>query len=251
MGSRGGAGRREKKPRVRTRPRPVPDKDGSPLWVSGSSGPGQPGWQSTERTQAGTVVLRGQERPLLLPGWLFRGTRGRILAVRGPRLGLSCPRDHFPSPRWHRTSYGEVPALPAPRFPLLALQIPGWGQGAGVSQWRPFRALRGRLLEMENVSPQPYLGWKQLSPPHTLCSPCLCRKRQASPPRLVCCFFFSLCVAWLSTETRGRCSSAGTKRAPCWSGRPGSSTLLPPSPIKTTLRILYASLCRAPRIHTF
>lgn len=121
--------------------------------------------------------------------------------MRGPRLGLSCPRDHFPSPRWRRTSYGEVPALLAPRFPLLALQIPGWGQGAGVSQRRPFRALRGRLLEMENVSPQPYLGWKQLSPPHTLCSPCLCPEEAgASTQACVLFFLFSLCSRAFSRD---------------------------------------------------
>lgn len=111
------------------RPSSAADDDCSPLGVSGSSGPGQPGWRSGlhEHVDAGSVVLRGQEGPVLLPVWLFRGTRVRILAVRAPGRGCPAPETTVAQDRlW----WGAVPKVGAGRWGESAETFPGHGARA-------------------------------------------------------------------------------------------------------------------------
>lgn len=94
-----------------------------------------------------------------------------------------------------RTGYGRVLALPGPRFPLLTLQFPRWGQGAGLSQRRPFQALgpalrgwdpRGRLLEVENVSPTALSGLEAAVSTPPSAAPAFARRRRPALPWGMC-----------------------------------------------------------------
>lgn len=192
MGSCGGDGEREKEPRVRAQSCPqmtacLPGSEFSVLR--------QPGWAGQRSFHAGTVVIRGGACPPSSHLWAgFRRPKGQDISCKGLRLGLSYPRDHFPSLQWLWQSARSSRTSASP----LGSADPRVGVGGGcVSQWRPLEAigpglrgwdLRRRILEMENVSPTVLSGLEAaVSTPHPLEPPALGGGPQARPCRDACC----------------------------------------------------------------